>query len=271
MRRLQMVVALVVLSIGLAGCGDDDDTTSAGATSTTAEGPTGEVAAYCKDSLAAETVGEPDIDFENASEEEQKEAVKKFVNEEFKPIVERLKESVPAEIAAPAQVLFAATDQVAADGDFETHFETPEVQAAEATVHAYDLDNCGWTKVDTTAVDYAFQGVPATLEQGVTSFDLRNAGKELHEMSVFKKKDGVTETFDQILELDQEKAQEKVEQVAATFASPGDTDYAVVDLEAGDYVAVCFIPVGLTSEDAQPPENSPPHFTQGMKAEFEVA
>ncbi len=264
-------VVMLVLAIGLAGCGDDDDEDTA-ATDTTAatDAANADVATYCEDSLAAETVPEPEIDFENLSEAEQREAAKKFVNEDFKPIVERLKQSVPAEIAAPAQVLFDAVDKIAADGDFSV-FETPEVVEAENTVHAYDLANCGWGKVDATAVEYAFQGIPATMEAGPTSFDLRNSGKELHELALFKKKDGVTESFDEILELSEEEGQAKVEQVGNSFAAPGDTDYAVVDLEEGEYVALCFVPVGTTSEESAPPEDAPPHFTRGMKTEFEVS
>lgn len=272
MRRTTTLGAIVlVLGIGLAGCGDDDETT-AGTSDTTATtgGTRASVATYCEDSLAAETVGEPDIDFENASEAEQKEAAKKFVNEEFKPIADRLRKSVPAEIDAPAQVLFAALDKVGEDGDFSV-FDAPDFKAAESTVHAYDLANCGWNKVDAVGVEYAFQGVPATLEAGVTSFDFRNDGKELHQLEVLKKKDGVTESFDQILELDEEEGGKKVDQVASAFASQGQTDYAVADLTPGDYIVVCFLPVGLTSDEGPPPENAPPHFTQGMKTEFKVS
>ena len=271
-RSSRFGAVMLVLAIGVAGCGDDDEDDTTAGTDTTEETDTttAELATYCDDTLAAETVPEPDIDFESLSEAEQREAAKKYVNEEFMPVAERLKESVPAEIAAPAQVLFDALDKVAADGDFSA-FETPEVVEAENTVHAYDLANCGWAKVDAVGVEYAFQGIPATLEEGVTSFDFRNSGKELHELVVFKKKDGVTESFDEILQLGEEEGQAKVEQVAGTFASQGDTDYTVVELEKGEYVAVCFIPVGLISEEEAPPEDAPPHFTRGMKVEFEVA
>lgn len=156
------------------------------------------------------------------------------------------------------------------DGDLSV-LETPEAKAAEATAHAYDLANCGWKKVEVTAVEYAFQGIPATIEKGVGSFEFRNNGKELHGMVVLKKKDGVTETFDQILAPGEDGSQKKVDQVASGFASQGETDFDVAELAAGDYLVVCFIPVGTTSQDAPPPENAPPHFTKGMKAEFTVA
>ena len=266
--RLCAVLAVTVL-LG-AACGDDDDETATTETSETTEAGTDALATYCEDTLASETVPEPDIDFETATEEEQKEAVKKFVNEDLGPILERLKKSVPDEIDAPAQVLFAAAEKTGEDGDFEKHFESPEAKAAEAQVHAYDLDNCGWTKVDTNAVEYAFEGIPATLEAGVTSFELRNSGKEQHELRLLKKKAGVTESFDEILKLDQEEGQKKVEPVASSFAAQGEADYGVAELEAGEYVVACFLPVGFTGQ-GPPPENAPPHVSQGMKAEFTVS
>lgn len=272
-KRLCAVLSLVAL-LG-AACGGDEKT-STGTTDTTETTGTTEtgsdtaaIATYCADALAIETVGQPDIDFD-ASEAEQKEAVKKFANEEIKPLAERLKKSVPAEIDEPAQVLFAATDKIAADGDFEKHFETPEVKAAEAKLHTYDLANCGWEKTDVTATEYAFAGIPATLEAGVNSFEFKNSGKELHELLVLKKKDGVTESFDEILKLDEAEVEKKVDPVASGFAAQGEGDYAVAELEAGEYVVVCFIPVGTTGQ-GPPPEDAPPHVSQGMKAEFKVA
>jgi hypothetical protein len=45
---------------------------------------------------------------------------------------------------------------------------------------------------------------------------------------------------------------------------PDQTAVAMYDLEPGQYVAVCFIPVGGG-------EDGPPHFTSGMLAEFEAS
>lgn len=56
---------------------------------------------------------------------------------------------------------------------------------------------------------------------------------------------------------------------APALAPPGTDAYTVVDLEPGEYVAVCFIPVGTTALDGPPPEG-PPHAMQGMVAELVV-
>ena len=72
------------------------------------------------------------------------------------------------------------------------------------------------------------------------------------------------------------KAMEKVTSGFGAFAFPGSSDSRIIELEAGEYLAVCFIPVGLTPEVAEAAESGgeepqgPPHFTQGMRAEFTV-
>ena len=61
---------------------------------------------------------------------------------------------------------------------------------------------------------------------------------------------------------------EMITTVGGAFAQPGGKTGLVADLTAGDYVAVCFIPVGTTSLDST--SEGPPHAMQGMVAEFTV-
>jgi hypothetical protein len=49
------------------------------------------------------------------------------------------------------------------------------------------------------------------------------------------------------------------------FAPPGEEDFLVADLEPGDYIVLCTVPVGPTSTDG------PPHAMQGMVAELTIA
>lgn len=94
--------------------------------------------------------------------------------------------------------------------------------------------------------------------------------REVHEMVLLRKNDGVTETFDELLALPEEEAMEKVTMVGlAGPVPPGEPGYAVVDLDAGEYMAVCFIPVGTLSFDGPPPEG-PPHMMQGMVHQLTV-
>ena len=134
------------------------------------------------------------------------------------------------------------------------------------------MENCGWGKVDVTATEYAFAGLPADLEAGRTSIDLTNNGKELHEIVLLVQEPRGHRDFDEILALPEEEGMTKVTPPSFTFAAQGDTEYSVVDLAAGAYFAVCFIPQGLTSEDGPPPaDDATPHFALGMKKEITVA
>jgi len=263
LRLLGLLLAVLALGFGLSGCGDDDD-------------GDGDVEAYCEDTLAIETIPEPDIDFESMSEEEQAEAAKEFASEELVPLAEKIQANAPEEIADDIDTLVAAVDEIAETGDFGV-FDSAETEEASDNAHAFDLANCGWESSEVTAREYEFEGVAAEYEAGPTSFEFSNAGEELHEFIVLKKKADTEESFDELLELPQEEAEGKVDEVGAVFGEPGDDDYLVADLEEGEYIALCFIPVGLTPEAAAAAEEGgeepqgPPHFTQGMRAEFTVS
>jgi hypothetical protein len=268
-----MVLAgLAVAGLLAAGCGDDDDTASSDTTASddaAAAGASTGPDAYCDASLAIETSGEPDIDFATATEDEIAEAAKTFAAETMRPLADDVLAAAPAELEADLQIQSDALDQVAETGDFSA-FETPEVLAASEATHAYDLETCGWTSVAVDAADYSFAGLPDQMDAGVVSFELTNGGTEVHEMVLLRKNDGVTESFDELLALPEEEAMDKVTMVGlAGPVPPGEPAYAVVDLDAGEYMAVCFIPVGTLSFDGPPPEG-PPHMMQGMVHQLTV-
>ena len=283
-RRWPLLVSLlVVLSLGLAACGDDDDeTTESGSGATTTEAPAQQAAftAYCEKSLQIETVPDPDIDFESASEAEIQEGLKKYASESFVPLAKEVQAVTPEEIKADVAVLVAAVEKVAQTGDFSPFEEDPAVLAAEDRVHEFDLKNCGWGKQDVMAVDYGFTGVTPDVKAGAVSFELKNGGKEMHELTLLKKKAGVTESFDDIVKLSEEEGMKKVDFAGSLEPiKPGEDGYVVTKLEKGEYLAVCFLPQGFTPDffakvqagEAQPPEDAPPHAALGMRAAFTVA
>ena len=189
-----------------------DDAAAAGASTGTD--------AYCDAALAIETAGEPDIDFETATEEEIAEATKTFAAETMRPLADDVLAAAPAELEADLQVQSDALDQVAETGDFSA-FETPEVLAASEATHAYDLDDVRLDQpfaVD--AADYSFAGLPDEMDAGVVSFELTNGGTEVHEMVLLRKNDGVTESFDELLALPEEEAMEKVTMVGLAGPVP---------------------------------------------------
>jgi hypothetical protein len=276
--RLHYVALLLLVAMVMTACGGDEPEEEGKATPT-AKAASG-VEEYCDASLAIETAPEPEFD-EDASQVQQAEATKKYARETIRPLADKAISMAPEEIQDEARILDQALMEVEQNGDFEGAFDRPEVARAEQTVHAYDLENCGWERVDVAGVNYAFQGVPSQVETGPTSFEFKNNGTELHEMVIFKKNPGTTESFDELLtlgETNEEEALKKVTFVGGTSGPepPNESTYSVVDLKAGEYAMVCFIPVGFTPEAAKAAEESKtepqgePHYRRGMKSEFTV-
>jgi hypothetical protein len=264
-RALAGFLALVLmLAIALVACGDDDDDAAESGATTTAAGAKGDLSAYCATSLALETIPEPDIDFESLSPEQLKEETRKFTEANVVPLVRQIEPLIPDEIKADAKVLIDGVEKVRQSGDFQAFESDPQTQAAEAKVHKFDLANCGWQRVDVTATEYKFDGVPSKLDAGPTSFDLTNQGKEPHELAILRINDDVDESFADIVKLPEEQARQMTKGVGGAFAEPSKSAYGVVKLTAGRYAIACFVPVGGGDE-------GPPHVTKGMFVEFEVS
>ena len=275
-RHLRRFMApLLVLAMVLGACGGDDS----GGTEDEGEDQAA-TEEYCANSLALETVDEPDIDFDALTPEQQTEEAKKFATDTIRPLADRLIASAPEELEDDVAVADQALTELEQTGDFEATFSNPETIEAFNNLHDYDLENCDWERIDVVASEYKFDGVPGTVPAGVTSFEFDNIGSEQHEMVIFRKKDGETMTFDQILAIEDEaEAETHVDFVGATFGEPNDPEdlYAIADVTPGDYIMVCFVPVGSTpdavkaAEDANQEIEGPPHVQQGMRAEFKVA
>jgi hypothetical protein len=271
------LAAVAIVALIAAGCGDDDsDSTSsrsdaAGAPSASADSSGADVEAYCDAVLDIETAPPPDVDFETASPDEQAAALRAYATETIQPLVADAVATVPDEIADEGEVVSGAFAELAETGD-PSVMEQPDTVAASDTLHAFELENCGWTRQDVTASEYAFAGLPDELEAGTVSFELANDGTELHELQLFRRNDGVTEPVEELLALPEEQVMSKVTPVGSgAFAPPGESSYMVVDLDAGDYIALCFVPTGTTSEDQPPAPDAPPHIAHGMVAELAVS
>jgi hypothetical protein len=254
--------AAAVLVLGVAACGDDDDdattdTTAAPATDDTSAPAEGDNAAFCDGLIEFNSaVNNVELDEDSSADEV------KAVGDELAGMWGPIAESAPDDLSAQTEELAGVLEQLqAGDG---AAFNSDATFATYTEVVEGATESCGYETVAVTAKDYAFEGVPATIPAGNISFDLTNSSEsEEHEMIVFSKADGVDLTFDEILALPEDEAETKIQFAAAAFAPPGESGASLATLEPGDYVMVCFIPVGGAEE-------GPPHFTQGMKQEFTV-
>ena len=111
--------------------------------------------------------------------------------------------------------------------------------------------------VEVTAVDFAFEGIPDTLEPGETTFVLTNEGKVSHEITIGLLPAGWT-----IEEVALGSSQSGTEIVGVIPPmDPGASGEVTIDLEPGRYGYICHEIVGTNGEE---------HYRHGMIGEFTV-
>ncbi len=266
-RGVRITGAALATVLLFAACGDDDDdeTAGGGVTTTTEAEPDADSEAFCKDLIAIQST-EPDIP-EGATEADEQKIQEQFFKDRFLPQARRIREAAPAEIKDELSEIVTLFEEKGPEA-----FDDDRFSQLNRTINEHAVDECGAEKVSVKAVDYAFQGVPGTIEAGPIGFFFENTGTELHEMVLLRKNDDTKESFQELVKLPRDEAEKKVTALGGAFAFPGKEDVRLVELKEGEYAMVCFIPVGSTPDKAesdQEPEG-PPHVTRGMLQEFNV-
>lgn len=175
-----------------------------------------------------------------------------------------LEAAMPADLQDDAGA-YAAGLTASFEGD-EAAMSDPAFVDASAALGEAVYDGCETSEtLDVTGIDYAFEDLPSEISAGRVALRFTNGTDhdEAHELVLLRKAEGTTEALDELLELPEEESMAKLTPVGVVFSDdPGGTATTLVDLEAGEYVAVCFIPTGG--------EDGPPHAFEGMAAELEV-
>jgi hypothetical protein len=145
----------------------------------------------------------------------------------------------------------------------------------------------GGAPITITAVDYAFEGVPARVPVG-TAFALVNVSPvELHELVALRIAAGETRSVADLVQLPDEALVGVIAEMPAMvlIAPPRAPGFAVLGdgrfTERGRYALVCFIPTGadpaaylaaaaMDSEGPPAVAGGPPHAFLGMIAEVVV-
>jgi hypothetical protein len=217
----------------------------------------GNLKQFCKLTVALDTTDEP-------SEKQLNEYV----------------DSAPPEIAEQVDQAVSTFEEQG-----EAAFEDEAFVALVTEVDQFAVDNCGFEQFEVGMQDYAFVDFPTEVEKGTVAFVVNNDGTELHEIHFVRLKGDAT--LDDILALPPDAEDSEFEELGTevrggAFAFPGASDIAFVTFKKpGTYVALCSIPVGTTPEAVEAEESggeeheegseeAPPHFTEGMAAEFEV-
>ncbi len=269
-RRLAPVAAGLALALGLAACGESDEgaaptTNQPAASPAPAADPanaTEDLSAFCTAVIGA------DAAFAASGPEGPDPA-------QLEAALREVQSSAPLDIATDVDRLVLLIQQAFSSSEQEGP-PPPEVEELDARIDDYVLANCDFDEVAVTGTEYEFQGLGEPVEAGQTAFTFANEGGEEHELVLIRINDGVTQSVQELVALPEEEAFAMVEVKGFAMAPPGGEDVAFVDLEPGRYGALCFFPVGSTPEALAAAEESgqeieaPPHFTQGMVAEFTV-
>lgn len=182
-------------------------------------------------------------------------------------VVDTFTAAAPGHLADAAATVGEAYGALGEGGDPSVFDDSDYVEAASEIASAY-IGGCSTVDVlDVKGVDYGFEGIPDEVPAGRVGIRFTNATEhdEAHEMVLFRRNEGATEPVDELLALPEEEAFAKLTMAGVVFADHPDQEVnAMWDLEAGDYIAVCFIPTGGG-------EDGPPHFVGGMVDEFKVS
>lgn len=191
---------------------------------------------------------------------------------------------------ALAAALGLATVLVAACGDDTsiTTTKAPEAstQAAATTATPTTAPAPAATEVVVTAVDYGYEGLPATVAVGSTIVLENSSGGEVHEFVAIRLPDDETRSVEELVQLPPEEFAAFFPLVeTVVIAPPGETGFAVEGTgtltEPGRYAIICAIPTGAdpaeylaaaAEAEGGPPEvaGGPPHLAVGMWAEVVV-
>jgi hypothetical protein len=266
--RLVAVAGAATLLLLLGACGDDDDGGDDAAATTTAGDDAGEDEAdlagseYCAEAQELADAGE-EADFPTP--------------EQLQRYVELAPDEIADEVAAAVEGLLPAAESGDVPAQYAA-FAEDDVTAAIAAIDAFETEHCGIdhsedgapegdeepaegaTEVEVTATDYAFE-LPESVAAGATALVLRNDGEEAHFMIVERILQG---TLEEALAFEGDADEAGLTEFVGVsgLAAPGgeDTEVANVELEAGNYALLCFVPAA----------DGTPHAYMGMAQAFTV-
>lgn len=255
-RRIAAAGLAVTALLGVSACSDDDDkadgttTTTEAAAETPAEGG-GEQAAGGGDgicgaftTLSAAMTGDPSA---------------------AAPALDTFEAELTDDLREPGMAMVDGFRKML-EGD-EAAMGSPEFNEGYAAVGDAMFEDCDVEgRFDISGVDYEFVGLPTEVPAGTVAFRFTNdsANSEPHEMIVLQRTPELTESLDEIAHMSPDQLMPKAPMVGVVFSdTPGTGTTSFMQLEEGNYIAICTIPVGGG-------EQGDPHAAHGMVAEFEV-
>lgn len=265
-RRAGGLLAAGMLVVGLGACGDDDDEAGDDTEAVAGDAAADDAAEFCD---AAVEVDAANLGLESGESSP----------EDVDASLQAAEDSAPDEISDAVATMADEARTMMAEAEEATEEGPPPIPGdefftASSEVGGYLSDNCDFETVDVTATNYEFAGFPESVPTGTTLFTLANEADEFHEIILFQLAEGEERPVEELLTLPDEEVEGLVTEKAFAFAPPGAETFVTAELEAGRYVALCFVPVGATPEaleSGEPLDEADGHFMHGMVSEFEVA
>lgn len=258
-RRLAVAgVALVALLGTAAACSDDDDASADTSSSTTAP-------AVADPADPADPAGESAMSAEACDGYAGLSAAMTGDPSAAGSALEKFESSMPSSLQDHAATVAEAM-AAALEGD-QAAMGEPTFTTAYAVIGDAVFDGCETSeRMEITGVDYGFEGIPDTVAAGrvAVRFSNESSNEEPHEMILLRRTDAMTQSLDELAHMSPDELMPIAEMAGVVFAEKPDTaSTSLLELEPGDYVAICTIPVGGG-------EQGDPHAAHGMIAEFEV-
>jgi hypothetical protein len=273
----------LLLAAALGACTSDDaggDATQAAETSTSESGRTddppaaptsaadsGDVGAFCDAIVALEASIAVDLEVADrvASPQQRADALAAW-NATLRQQLNVMEDNTPEQASEDVEALSSLVHEALTFGSL-TAAQEEEAATVDDNLDEYRLAECGYQHVEATGIDFAYEGLPATVPPGVVAITFTNQGDEPHEIFLARLNDNVTMSVDQVMALPEEQAFSMIAPVGRSSAMPGDSETTFIRMGPGRYGVACLIPQGTTPDTEG---SGPLHVALGEFAEFTV-
>lgn len=213
------LAATALLLVPAAACGDDDEPAASGAFCDA-------VAAFAD---AVSTGGDPSGPIDD--------------------LVADAPDDLAEDVAGFVDAVTSAAASAASSGDDRAFLED-DFRSLAADVQRRIGGACDYQAVPIEVREYAFGDLPETIDSGLVAFELTNVGEELHELILLRRAEGTVGDLVDVVNDDPGGELGQLEEVGVALpVAAGDDSVLLADLDPGDYVVVCFFPVGVATFD----------------------
>lgn len=243
------VGGLLLLGACSSGGGGGDVTARTGASPITA--PPSEIVPYCEATQGFVAFLYNTYVQVGVAPPDQVPSVARELGTELQSGVAAVLTEAPAEIQPPLQALSEGIDAMVANGDGAVLWSEP-VAKANAELHTFNSENCGWPIIRLVARRGPLVGVPQQPDPGTYSFRVRNDDDEPIQVDLYEEDPvNADRSIEEQLPQDRVIAPQGVRLAASSVVRPGGDAYLLVKVEPGEYAFVLADPAASVGRARQ--------------------